>query len=78
MDILLLTATFILLMLIGLPIGIALGVSAVITIAMYNLGIEMVGINFSSGIASFPLLAVPFFILAGVILDRAGLAATFN
>jgi C4-dicarboxylate transporter DctM subunit len=76
MDILLLTAIFLLLMLIGVPIGTALGVSAVITIAGFNLGIEMVGINFSSGIASFPLLAVPFFILAGVILDKAGLAAT--
>ena len=29
-----------------------------------------------SGIASFPLLAIPFFVLAGVILERAGLAAT--
>jgi C4-dicarboxylate transporter DctM subunit len=63
-------------MLIGVPIGTSLGVSAVVTIAAFNLGIEMIGINFSSGIASFPLLAVPFFILAGVILDRAGLAAT--
>ncbi|MBU2550174.1 MAG: TRAP transporter large permease, partial [Proteobacteria bacterium] len=41
-----------------------------------DLGIEMLGVNFSSGIASFPLLAIPFFVLAGVILERAGLAAT--
>jgi C4-dicarboxylate transporter DctM subunit len=36
----------------------------------------MLGVNFSSGIASFPLLAIPFFVLAGVILEKAGLAAT--
>ena len=75
MDILGLTLIFFFLMLIGVPIGTSLGVSAVITISIFDLGIEMVGINFSSGISSFPLLAVPFFILAGVLLDKAGLAA---
>ena len=76
MDILLLTALFFFLMIIGLPIGTALGISAVITIWQFDLGLSIVGINFSSGIASFPLLAVPFFILAGVLLDKAGLAAS--
>ena len=50
--------------------------AGVVTIFQFDLGIEMLGVNFSSGIASFPLLAIPFFVLAGVILDRAGLAAT--
>jgi len=76
MDIIVLTLIFFCLMLIGVPIGTALGISAVITIFHFDLGIGMVGINFSSGIASFPLLAVPFFILAGVLLDKAGLAAS--
>jgi C4-dicarboxylate transporter DctM subunit len=58
------------------PIGTALGVAGVVTIYQFDLGIEMLGVNFASGIASFPLLAIPFFVLAGVILDRAGLAAT--
>ena len=61
-------------MVLGVPIGISLGVAAVATIYQYDLGIEMLGVNFSSGIASFPLLAIPFFVFAGVILDRAGLA----
>jgi len=76
MDILVLTLIFFILMLIGVPIGTSLGISAVITIFQFDHGIEMLGINFSSGIASFPLLAVPFFILAGVLLDKAGLAAS--
>jgi C4-dicarboxylate transporter DctM subunit len=76
MDILVLTLIFFILMLIGIPIGTSLGISAVITIFQFDLGIGMVGINFSSGIASFPLLAVPFFILAGVLMDKAGLAAS--
>ena len=63
-------------MAIGVPIGTSLGIAAIVTIFQFDLGIGMLGVNFSSGIASFPLLAIPFFVLAGVILDKAGLAAT--
>ncbi len=76
MEILLIASIFIALMILGLPIGTALGIAAVATIYYFELGIGMLGLNFSSGIASFPLLAIPFFVLAGVILQRAGLAAT--
>ncbi len=76
MEILLISAVFIFLMILGAPIGTALGIAAVITIYHFQLGIGMLGMNFVSGIASFPLLAIPFFVLAGVILQRAGLAAT--
>lgn len=76
MAILLISITFLLLMAAGVPIGTCLGVSAVITIFQFDLGMGMLGVNFVSGIASFPLLAIPFFVLAGVILERAGLAAT--
>jgi C4-dicarboxylate transporter DctM subunit len=76
MEIFLISSVFLILMTVGVPIGTALGVAGVVTIFQFDLGIEMLGVNFSSGIASFPLLAIPFFVLAGVILDRAGLAAT--
>ncbi|MGW8324351.1 MAG: TRAP transporter large permease [Desulfobacterales bacterium] len=75
MDIALISISFLLLMFLGLPIATALGISAIITIYQFDLGIGMLGVNFSSGIASFPLLAIPFFVLAGVIMERAGLAA---
>ena len=76
MEIILITTVFLILMVLGVPIGTSLGISAVVTIFQFDLGIEMLGVNFTSGIASFPLLAIPFFVLAGVILERAGLAAT--
>ena len=76
MEIVLISVLFLVLMAIGVPIGTSLGVSAVVTILQFDLGIDMLGVNFSSGIATFPLLAIPFFVLAGVILDKAGLAAT--
>ena len=76
METLVIFLTFLVLMALGIPIGTSLGVAAVITVYHFDLGIAMLGVNFSSGIASFPLLAIPFFVLAGVILERAGLAAT--
>jgi hypothetical protein len=71
MDILVLRLIFFTLMLIGGPIGTSLGISAVMTIFRFDLDIGMVGINFSSSIASFPLLAVPFFILVNINLFAA-------
>lgn len=76
MEIALISISFLLLMALGVPIGTSLGIAGVATIWTFDLGIGMLGVNFSSGIASFPLLAIPFFVLAGVILEKAGLAAT--
>ena len=76
MEALVIFLTFLVLMAFGVPIGTSLGIAAVITVYYFDLGIAMLGVNFSSGIASFPLLAIPFFVLAGVILEKAGLAAT--
>ena len=76
MEALVIFLTFLALMALGVPIGTSLGIAAVLTVYHFDLGIAMLGVNFSSGIASFPLLAIPFFVLAGVILEKAGLAAT--
>jgi len=75
-EIALISITFLLLMALGVSIGTSLGIAAVVSVWTFDLGIGMLGVNFSSGIASFPLLAIPFFVLAGVILEKAGLAAT--
>jgi C4-dicarboxylate transporter DctM subunit len=75
-EILVISLAFLILMALGLPIGTSLGIAAVITVYHFDLGIGMLGVNFSSGIASFPLLAIPFFVLAGVILEQTGLAGT--
>jgi C4-dicarboxylate transporter DctM subunit len=76
MEIVTISVVFLVLMAVGVPIGTSLGIAAVATIAGFDLGLGMLGVNFSTGIASFPLLAIPFFVLAGVILEKAGLAAT--
>ena len=71
MALLLISASFILLMAIGVPIGTSLGIAAVVTIYQFDLGIGMLGVNFSTGIASFPLLAIPLFLMAGSLMSEA-------
>ncbi len=76
MAALVISAVFLFLIAIGVPIGTCLGAASVVTLFAFNLGAGMLGMNFHAGIASFPLLAIPFFVLAGVILEKAGLAAS--
>ncbi|GGC08592.1 TRAP transporter large permease [Cellulomonas carbonis] len=66
-----------LLLLIGAPISIAVGLSSVVAL-FTALGVEN-GVLTSAqqvfrGINSFPLLAIPFFVLAGVIMNNGGIA----
>lgn len=75
MPTLMLMGVFLLLLALGIPVGTALGVSGVLALFAYDLGPQMIGVNFVSSIASFPLLAIPFFVLAGTIMERAGLAS---
>lgn len=75
MAALLLFGVFVLLMLLGTPIGVALGLSGTMAIAYADLGVLSVPTSAYTGIAKYPLLAVPMFILAGLIFDRSGVAA---
>lgn len=57
------------------PIALCLGFSALVVAWKWNMGVNMLSYNFFAGIAKFPLLAIPFFILAGYIMERAGIAS---
>ena len=67
-------ALFLVLLILGVPVATSLGFTAVSLIWQYNLGIRGIAPNFYAGIAKFQLLALPFFILAGLILDRCGIS----
>ena len=61
----------------GVPIAVALGVSSVCAIlAVMDLGVAVLTVSqrFFSGISVFSLLAIPFFILAGNIMNKGGIA----
>lgn len=66
--------TFLALLLLGAPITVALGVASLA--AMFYLGdnpIKMVQMAWSS-VGSFPLMALPAFMLAGALMEAAGLS----
>ncbi len=76
---LLLFAVFIGLMLVGVPIGVSLAVGGTIAIAVANPQAQLFGLlavpqNFYAGLAKYPLLAIPMFVLVGSIFDRSGVA----
>lgn len=65
---------FLALMLLGAPLAVALGLAGTLSILEAQLGILSVPTNVYAGIAKYPLLAIPVFILAGLIFERAGVA----
>ena len=65
---------FFLLLLIGAPIAIAIAIPSFLVIWIGDLGLPIIAPNFFAGIAKFPLLAIPLFILAGFILERCGIS----
>lgn len=75
----LLFAVFIITMLMGVPIGAALGLAGAAAIALANaespwFGLLAVPQNFYAGLGKYPLLAIPMFVLVGAIFDRSGVA----
>ncbi|OEH92129.1 C4-dicarboxylate ABC transporter permease [Bacillus solimangrovi] len=68
-------STLFLLMLLGLPIAISLGLASLVTIYYFTTDPlpDLAGKVFS-GLNSFPLMAIPFFVLAGNIFTTGGVA----
>ncbi|MFO7887282.1 MAG: TRAP transporter large permease [Eubacteriales bacterium] len=65
---------FFIFLFLGVPIAISLGVSTVIVAMLYEFPIEMFPIVMYASSAKFTLLAIPFFILAGIIMEFAGIS----
>ena len=63
-----------LLMLLGVPIAIALGIACLATVLTLDLPPLIVAQRMANGVNSTPLLAIPFFILAGLIMAEGGIA----
>lgn len=71
-------AVFGLCLLVGMPVAFALGLGGAMGIVM-GLPIDMLatlGTNTYNSIAKYPLIAIPLFILTGLIFERAGVAAS--
>ena len=70
---LLLLGGFLILMLIGLPVALAMATSSLLYILVTGITPDVtLAQRMIAGVESFPLLAVPFFILAGNLMNIAG------
>src|SRR5699024_3094320 len=69
----LLLMTFFILVFIRVPIAFALGISSIITIIYLDLPFTSVINQFYTGIDNFTLLAVPFFLLLGGLMNDGGI-----
>jgi C4-dicarboxylate transporter, DctM subunit len=67
--------TFAILFVLGAPIAVALGLAGSLAIWLADLGVLAVPTSTYTGIAKYPLLAIPMFVLLGALFDRSGVAA---
>ncbi len=77
MSLLAIGLLLLLLVVIGVPIAVALGLAAVVAMVTGPAGVGSlpnVGLVMFSGATSFPLIAIPLFILAGAIMNASGIS----
>ncbi|KEQ13976.1 TRAP transporter large permease [Endozoicomonas numazuensis] len=68
---------FLLLLFLGVPICFAIGIAtllSVMTMLPFETSLILIAQRLSTGLKSFSLLAIPFFILAGVLMNQGGIA----
>lgn len=75
LKILILFGVMFALMIIGAPIAVSLGIATITTmITTTNIGLTSIATACFSGLDSFPLMAIPFFILAGNLMRSGGIS----
>ena len=75
-EVIALLLVFVGLLALNVPVAICLGLSAIVAVAsMGNVPTAfLVAQRVATGIASFPLLAIPFFVLSGLLMGEGGMA----
>ena len=76
MEIAVLFGSFLILILLTVPIGYAIGIATLIALYFFqpDMPLLIISQNAVAGVDSFPLMAIPFFILAGNLMSTGGLA----
>ena len=77
MEALILFGSFFVLLLLMVPIGYAIGIATLIAIVVAGDGtipLLMIAQKSITGVDSFPLMAIPFFMLAGNLMSGGGIA----
>ena len=74
MELWILFGVFSVLLLIGVPVAFCLGIASVATVAYMGLPPVVVFQQMNSGMNAFAMMAIPFFIYAGDLMIRGGIA----
>lgn len=77
LELLVLAGVFVTLLVLGIPISVAIGVATLSTMLVTIqplAAVTTVAQRLATGVDSFTLLAIPFFILAGELINRGGMA----
>lgn len=77
LSVLVLVVSFVILLALSVPIAVSIGISTVLTMLVtipFEPAIVTVAQRMASGIDSFALLAIPFFVLSGLLMGRGGIA----
>jgi tripartite ATP-independent transporter DctM subunit len=77
MEILILVVSFLILLALGVPIAFSIGIAALLTMLVSippEPAFTTLAQRMATGLDSFALLAIPFFILAGQLMNRGGIA----
>ena len=78
MEVLILVLSFLILLSIGVPVAWSIGISGLLTMLVSSIPVlpafTTVAQRMGTGLDSFSLLAIPFFIIAGEIMNRGGIA----
>ncbi|MER2258542.1 MAG: TRAP transporter large permease subunit, partial [Priestia megaterium] len=74
MGIAILLAVFVVLLLLRVPVALSLAVSSFVTTIYLGIDLAAIVQRMVSGLNSFSLIAIPFFILAGEIMNEGGIS----
>ncbi|MGI5951407.1 MAG: TRAP transporter large permease [Brooklawnia sp.] len=64
---------FVLLLALAVPVAVAMGAAAMVSIFASGIPLEITAQRLIAGLSSFPLLAIPLFIWSGSIMNRGGI-----
>ncbi len=74
MTIVILFGTFVTALVIGIPVSVSLGISAIVSYVYSDIPLVMIGQKLFTGMDSASLMAIPLFILAGNIMTDGGIS----
>ncbi len=78
LPVIVLTVSFIIFLVMNVPIAVSIGLSTLLTILVVmgsvNNAADIIAQRMATGIDSFSLLAIPFFVLAGLFMGKGGIA----